>query len=171
MQLTESDRDYNHGVLDWRTMRAAFIRARGRTPQHAIAAKGGLRQNAISKMEANDNLGPAVETFVRAIYGLGMQPSEFFKQLEQSRASDRKGHSELESKSLPNRQVSDTTTLLTQRGATTDGGSIPHADAATLKSEIINTIVLALINADKHSADAHTARDREERSRLRKKVR
>jgi transcriptional regulator with XRE-family HTH domain len=69
-------------VVEWKQIRAAFIRARGARNQDEIATASGLHQSAISKLESNDNLGPAVETFVKAIQGLGMSPSAFFARIE-----------------------------------------------------------------------------------------
>ena len=51
--------------------------------QKEIAQRGGLAgQNAISKLLNNDHLGPTVETFVRAVVGLGKEPSTFFREAE-----------------------------------------------------------------------------------------
>jgi len=69
-------------VVDWTAIRSEFIRQRGTRNQGAIAEAGGLHQSAISKLESNDKLGPAVETFVRAIQGLGVSVSEFFAEIE-----------------------------------------------------------------------------------------
>lgn len=54
---------------------------RGET-QETIAERAGLRQNVISKMLYNDKLGPQVETFVKAVEGLGLPVSVFFAQIE-----------------------------------------------------------------------------------------
>jgi len=52
--------------------------------QADVAAAGGLSgQNAISKIISNHHLGPSVETFLKAVVGLGLRPSAFFLQLEQ----------------------------------------------------------------------------------------
>lgn len=77
--------------VEWKQIRAAFIRARGARKQDEIATAGGLHQSAISKLEANDNRGPAVETFVKAIQGLGMSPSAFFARIEGVPASADEG--------------------------------------------------------------------------------
>lgn len=66
----------------WATLRSGFIAARGDQPQAVVAERAGLHQSAISKLENNDNLGPAVEVFLNAIEGLGLKPSAFFLQLE-----------------------------------------------------------------------------------------
>ncbi len=73
---------------DWRVVRAHFARrleaardSRGLS-QVTIAEAGGLKQNLISKLLANPNKGPSVETFLRALKGLGTTPSEFFAELE-----------------------------------------------------------------------------------------
>lgn len=68
--------------MDWATIRSAFIRLRGARTQQEIADAGQLRQSHISKLESNDNLGPAVGTFVKAVQGLGVSVSDFFRQLE-----------------------------------------------------------------------------------------
>lgn len=75
-------------VVEWHTIRAAFIRERGTRTQAEIAEPVGLKQNAISKLEANDNLGPAVGTFVKAVLGLGMPVSKFFAQIEGLRTTE-----------------------------------------------------------------------------------
>ena len=69
-------------AVDWKTIRSAFIRTRGRRTQAEIAKAGDLLQPAISKLESNDSLGPAVGTFVKAVKGLGVPVSEFFRQIE-----------------------------------------------------------------------------------------
>jgi transcriptional regulator with XRE-family HTH domain len=52
--------------------------------QQAVATAGQLSgQNAISKLLANHNLGPSVETFVKAVTGLGLDVSAFFAEIEQ----------------------------------------------------------------------------------------
>ena len=75
--------------MDWEQIRRHYAarladaRRRGLT-QQAVATAGKLpRQNAISKLLANDNLGPSVETFVKAVAGLGLTVSEFFAEIEQ----------------------------------------------------------------------------------------
>jgi transcriptional regulator with XRE-family HTH domain len=73
--------------MDWVAIRSAFIRLRGSRTQQEIAVAGDLYQSDISKLESNDNLGPAVETFVRAVQGLGMPVSDFFRQLETGQPS------------------------------------------------------------------------------------
>lgn len=51
--------------------------------QQDVAERGGLSdQSAISKLVNNENLGPAVETFVRAVEGLGITVSSFFRRIE-----------------------------------------------------------------------------------------
>lgn len=68
--------------VEWKTIRSAFVRLRGTRTQAQIAKAGDLYQSDISKLESNDNLGPVVETFVKAVAGLGMTVSEFFRQIE-----------------------------------------------------------------------------------------
>jgi transcriptional regulator with XRE-family HTH domain len=81
--------------MDWSAIRAHFedlMTARGST-QEQIAEAGGLSgQNAISRLLTNQSRGPSVETFIRALEGLGVAPSRFFADLETSssgRAYDR----------------------------------------------------------------------------------
>jgi transcriptional regulator with XRE-family HTH domain len=75
--------------MDWNLIRrhyaARLAKARhsGLT-QQAVATAGQLPgQNAISKLLANHNLGPSVETFVKAVAGLGVDVSAFFAEIEQ----------------------------------------------------------------------------------------
>jgi transcriptional regulator with XRE-family HTH domain len=75
--------------MDWKRIRAHYERAfraarrRGLT-QAKVAEAGGLKgQNVVSKLLANESKGPQVETFVKAVHGLGMPVSLFFAQLEQ----------------------------------------------------------------------------------------
>lgn len=62
-------------MTDWKTLRAhyaAHLAASGLT-QAEVAKRGGLSgQNAISKLLANTRKGPAVETWLRALAGLGL---------------------------------------------------------------------------------------------------
>lgn len=80
--LARQESCYGFVDVDWKTIRAAFVRHRGKRTQADIAADAGIRQNDVSRLEANDNLGPSVETFVRAVEGLGLKPSEFFREIE-----------------------------------------------------------------------------------------
>lgn len=75
--------------LRWRDMLAAWTRIydakkeAGELTQTLVAARGKLSgQNVISKMRDNQKQGPQAETFIRAIIGLGVRPSEFFRALE-----------------------------------------------------------------------------------------
>lgn len=60
--------------------------------QESVAKRGGLRQNKISNLLKIKKLGPQVETFVRAIEGLGMTASAFFLQIEEGAAGIRHEH-------------------------------------------------------------------------------
>lgn len=80
--------------MDWLSLRDAYkvlflaAKQHGET-QETIAQRGGLkRQNTISKMLQNRNLGPQVETFIRAIEGLGLKPSAFFKATEEKSSTE-----------------------------------------------------------------------------------
>lgn len=74
--------------VTWAQIRSAFIRARGTRKQQDVARAAGLYQSHISKLEANDKLGPAVEVFVKAVEGLGMPVSQFFAQIERQTKTD-----------------------------------------------------------------------------------
>lgn len=81
--------------MKWDTIRAEYTRLflaakdnNGAT-QSTIARAGGLigrdgapQQSAISKLRRNRKQGPSVETFVRAVEGLGIAVSEFFALVE-----------------------------------------------------------------------------------------
>ena len=72
--------------MTWLQIRAHFKRVmkERQLNQTQIARRGGWSNNsAISKLLVNDNLGPEVQTFARAVDGLGMSLSEFFVSLEQ----------------------------------------------------------------------------------------
>lgn len=79
--------------LDWARIRTHYTahlvaaRKAGQT-QQMIARAGGLRQNAISKLQRNHHQGPTVETFLKAVQGLGVPLSTFFEELESPGRSD-----------------------------------------------------------------------------------
>lgn len=75
--------------MDWPEILAHFRQlyvARGLT-QEALAARGGIDQNDVSRLLKNDRLGPYVQTFVRAVHGLGMSLGEFFADLDAAAAA------------------------------------------------------------------------------------
>lgn len=78
--------------MTWESIRAHYAQrfaALGAT-QETVAKAGALsRQNAISKMLKNHHRGPTVQTFIRAIYGLGITPAAFFADLEAAAPPDR----------------------------------------------------------------------------------
>src|SRR5215831_4840017 len=80
--------------MEWLRVRSYFAKvfeASGLT-QQAVADAGGLPgQNAISRVLQNDNLGPSVETFLRAVRGCGIDLSQFFFDLEYQEALEH-GH-------------------------------------------------------------------------------
>jgi transcriptional regulator with XRE-family HTH domain len=88
-------------LITWPDIRAHYERqfraekvARNRTQQE-VAENGGLsRNNAISKLLSNHRRGPSVDTFVRAVQGLGISLSEFFASLERGEDSARRARSE-----------------------------------------------------------------------------
>ncbi len=74
--------------MTWSEIRAHFaaVHAQAGTTQQAIADRGGIAgQNTVSRLLANDKLGPSVEIFIRALEGLGKPASEFFAELERAR--------------------------------------------------------------------------------------
>jgi len=73
--------------VEWSRVRAHYAalfaraQASGAT-QASVAAAGGLpSQSAIAKLLMNHYQGPSVETFLKALKGLGIDPGEFFRQL------------------------------------------------------------------------------------------
>lgn len=70
--------------MTWAEIRDAFvtIRTEMELNQVAVSERGQLPQSAVSKIENNYDLGPTVGTFVRALSGLGLTPSEFFARIE-----------------------------------------------------------------------------------------
>lgn len=85
---------------EWRVIREHFartletVRDERRMPQVAIAESGGIRQNLVSRLLKNRKRGPSVETFLRALKGLGVKPSEFFAALEDDTPSARRAASD-----------------------------------------------------------------------------
>ena len=71
--------------MDWVAVREHYRRlfeASGRT-QVDVARAAGLSQSAIHKLLVNQGDGPAVETLLRAVQGLGLPLPEFFRQIEE----------------------------------------------------------------------------------------
>lgn len=79
-------------AMRWTEIRAhlAALHAQAQSAgvtQKAIAQRGGIAgQNTVSRVLSNENLGPSVEIFVRALEGLGKSVSEFFAELEQQQS-------------------------------------------------------------------------------------
>jgi len=75
--------------MKWDTIRIHYVmllRASGRT-QAAVAAAGKLSgQNAISKLVRSRTRGPSVETFTKAVHGLGLTLAAFFAGLDDAAA-------------------------------------------------------------------------------------
>jgi transcriptional regulator with XRE-family HTH domain len=124
--------------MEWEAMRAHFRdllthakRDKGES-QLSVAARGGIQQNKISnflkikKLKSKD-LGPSVETFIRAIEGLDMTASEFFLQLEKKNRQDH---------DIP------VLTSLPQHGKTVTPPAIPKGlgqHASTVRSAVAST--------------------------------
>ena len=70
--------------VPWPKMRERFKteRQRKKLTQTAVAQRGDVDQGTVSKIEGDDNYTPYVDTFVRAIHGLGLSATEFFAALE-----------------------------------------------------------------------------------------
>jgi transcriptional regulator with XRE-family HTH domain len=88
--LTQQECGYTPGNMvpvTWEQMREQFKqerlaqKKRGLT-QVAAAKLGGVDQSAISKIESDLSYTPYVDTFVNAVYGLGMTATEFFAPIE-----------------------------------------------------------------------------------------
>src|SRR6188768_4277553 len=75
---------YSSGTVD-KDIREFFRaeRRRLKLTQEQIAERGGSDQSTISKIERDPPYDPAVSSFLAAIKGLGMNPSEFFARFEQ----------------------------------------------------------------------------------------
>lgn len=79
--------------MNWERIRSHYAQLiadarRAGVTQESVAKAGDLPgQNAISKLLANHNLGPSVETFVKAVKGLGMDVSVFFAEIEHGTAA------------------------------------------------------------------------------------
>lgn len=93
--------------MEWKDIRAHYERAfraarrRGLT-QAKVAEAGGLKgQNVISKLLQNETKGPQVETFVKAVQGLGIPVSTFFAQIEQPRMAADIQHALAFARSMP----------------------------------------------------------------------
>lgn len=78
--------------MDWKRIRAQYAQhvadaqaTRGLT-QEDISIAAGLSKNAVSRILSNSRRGPTVDTFVRALRGLGVQPADFFEALQSSAA-------------------------------------------------------------------------------------
>lgn len=85
-QLTAGQHGYTPAIVEWKVIRKHFVQVRKALElnQHDIQ---GVPQPLISKLETNDNLGPQVETFVKAIEGMGITVSSFFLQIERQTES------------------------------------------------------------------------------------
>lgn len=76
--------------MDWSSIRDHYATRldeakRAGETQESVAEAGGLSgQNAISKLLRNQNMGPSVETFIKAVLGLGMPVSAFFAEVERA---------------------------------------------------------------------------------------
>ena len=71
-------------TVNWLRVRTHFdaVMTARQLTQEQIATAGGLTgQNAISRLLTNHRRGPSVETFLRALDGLGMTPLQFFTDL------------------------------------------------------------------------------------------
>jgi transcriptional regulator with XRE-family HTH domain len=76
--------------MDWKRIRDhyATLFDESNLTQAVVAERGQLSgQNAVSKLLDNNVRGPSVETFVRAVAGLGLSLSEFFTGLETASSS------------------------------------------------------------------------------------
>lgn len=68
-------------LMDWMTIREAFKDARAASELNQADLKN-LPQPMVSKIENNGNLGPTVETFVKALHGLRIPVWKFFAKIE-----------------------------------------------------------------------------------------
>jgi transcriptional regulator with XRE-family HTH domain len=94
--------------MEWKALRAHYERLfqqkrRSGDTQQSIANRGGIRQNDISRLlSQTDGLGPRVETFTKAIEGLGVPVSQFFAEIEKlQNARLRRANHAVENPPLP----------------------------------------------------------------------
>lgn len=71
-------------MVEWPQVRERFRQERKRRglKQEWIAKIGRVDQSIISKIESDDTYTPQLESFIKAVYGLGMTVAEFFAPLE-----------------------------------------------------------------------------------------
>lgn len=83
---------YTAAHMEWAEIRQHFKAERKRRKRtQTTVAEAGAEQSAISKIESDPTYTPQVDTFVKAVNGLGMPVWEFFRQLE----SDKVGQTPL----------------------------------------------------------------------------
>lgn len=82
--LRLSARTYTAFAMDWPLIRRRFLEEwkRRDLKQVQIAKRGGLSQSALSGLLNDPSYVPDTWVFLRAIKGLGMEPSQFFGDVE-----------------------------------------------------------------------------------------
>src|SRR5215831_2904401 len=78
--------------MDWADIRAHYTRlyeALGQTQEAVAARSGGIVQNDVSRLLRNRHRGPSVQTFVRAVEGMGLTLGAFFAELDAAAAAQR----------------------------------------------------------------------------------
>jgi hypothetical protein len=73
--------------MHWKVVRATYARLMGTRTQGEIAHAANVPQNYISRVINNHNRGPNVETFLKAVVGLGLTPAQFFTIVERGLTS------------------------------------------------------------------------------------
>lgn len=103
MDLREGPTAYSSPTVD-KDIREFFRAERKRLKlnQENVADAGGLEQSTISKIERDPPYDPGIKSFLRAIRGLGMKPSEFFARFEQHVASSSGSVMRLQKQDLKN---------------------------------------------------------------------
>lgn len=139
-------------MLTWNQVRAEYARrfaeaqAREGATQESVAQRGGLKnQNAISKLLTNTKRGPSVDTFLKAVGGLGFTLTTFLATLEESAASP-SPHEEHEPLPRGNRSVCNGSSS-SQTGSVVISTRIDRVDTPPIDSAQYAAIVRTTVEA------------------------
>lgn len=80
---------YTAGIVDWPDIRKHFVAERKRLglTQEQIEKRGKVAQSRLSQIESDPAYTPTIDTFIRAVTGLGITVSSFFLQIERQTES------------------------------------------------------------------------------------
>lgn len=130
MGLEDGVTAYSSATVD-KDIREFFRAERKRLAlkQEDVAEKGGIEQSTISKIERDPPYDPGINSFLRAIRGLNMRPSEFFARFERRTGSTSENIERSQNQVLlSNEAAADTDAIpITLKAAHHGGGPIPAA--------------------------------------------